>query len=185
MSTFLVSGMGRSGTTFLSVMLNRAEGWDVKHEPDQAMMWQFAKHRFAIKSNYGEVNSFLLLAMPHIQVDTVAVILRDPFQILASMLRTGYQLKGATYLILQAITHLNHLVLEYDVYPIYFPRLVHDPEYLIQVAQFLGVTTLREEQVDCSLVLNASNKLLPIDTHLWLAKEHSREFHWFKEKYEL
>lgn len=73
--SFLISGMGRSGTKWLSEILNRSEKWTVGHEPRGAydivtFGWGNNLPKDIVepfqKPYYGEVNSYLRYWLPYI-----------------------------------------------------------------------------------------------------------------------
>ena len=78
MKNFLISGYGRSGTKFLSTLMNTSHIWTVLHEPGgyfdeksypglTGLAPQSTVTRFN-KNNYGEVNSMLCYWFLHINV---------------------------------------------------------------------------------------------------------------------
>ena len=89
MSTFLVTGMGRSGTKFLTNLLNRSPSWTVRHEPgglaDFGRPASAIQARFSGACKYGEVNSVIRHQAPDLEVDVKAVLLRDPRDVWLSM----------------------------------------------------------------------------------------------------
>jgi hypothetical protein len=100
---FMVTGHGRSGTTFLARALNRAPGWTVEHEalaPAPGSPGDIA-HRTLISprmvrehfngkaDHYGMVNGYLRTHGHHAPVDVKAIILRCPFDVALSVHNRG------------------------------------------------------------------------------------------------
>ena len=137
--SFLVTGMGRSGTLFLARELGKADGWTVFHEPDRHMAYHHVYHRFrGGRDRYGEVNSYLLSSALDLKahVNRVAVIIRNPYDVARSMFR-----KGRT----DAPVHVQQCLIELDRllrsgWPVIrFSRMTTDREYLVECASLLGV----------------------------------------------
>lgn len=81
--TFLITGFGRSGTKFLSEVMNKSQKWTVKHEargdedmrriqPTHSLLQDFSQ------DYYGEVNSYLRYEWMEAPVDKYGFIRRDP-----------------------------------------------------------------------------------------------------------
>lgn len=88
-NTFAITGMGRSGTKFLSNVLNQPP-FTVKHEPVPGFRPVVeVQNRFDRQDFYGEVNSYLRFQLLALDVDYRAVILRDPRDIFQSMYNRG------------------------------------------------------------------------------------------------
>lgn len=144
--SFLVVAAGHSGTKWLAVQLGKAPGWTVEHEPDSLTSARLVAARFANRSRYGEVNSFLLTSARHIPADCKAVLLRNPYAIARSVARTGHALADAVIYVRESLSTLDGLVRD-GFHVIRFADMVSDASYLIRCAFRLGVTSLREEQV--------------------------------------
>lgn len=85
--TFAITGLGRSGTQWLAMMLDRHSDHEVRHE---AGGWagrgykQAAKRFREARRPYGEVNSYLRWCFAQLPADGKGVILRNPWEVLYS-----------------------------------------------------------------------------------------------------
>lgn len=173
---FAVTAMGRSGTMFLSSVLNLDPDWEVQHEPVPGFRSLVEmQHRFdQAKRNYGEVNSFLRDQFLGLKVHSKAVILRDPIQIYHSMFNRGKP----------NLSHLNSSLIVIDalvkwgILAIAFSRMTTDESYLRSVAVELGVTGLPEK-----LLLEAKNASHKKDMDPELEKKARERLGWFIQKY--
>lgn len=86
---FLISGMGRSGTAFLSFMMNKSKKWTVAHEPQPSKNARRAlgaiQRRFDNNQYYGEVNSYLRYVFDDLRVDKKGIIVRNPANVFLSI----------------------------------------------------------------------------------------------------
>jgi len=88
---FAVTGLSRSGTTWLARELGRSKTFEVHHEtmsdrkhPKSRETWQTMIDRFKVPRNYGEVNNFLRFVLMDLNVKKRAIIIRDPRAIMLS-----------------------------------------------------------------------------------------------------
>lgn len=135
---FAITGMGRSGTKFLTSVLNLDPAYTVQHEPHpgcQPTVEVIDRFRRAPK-NYGEVNSYLRWQALALPVNYCAVILRDPLEIWQSMLNRGKL----------DVDHLDDSLRALDcmialgVPTIAFSRMTTDADYLREIAAAVGIT---------------------------------------------
>lgn len=162
-NTFCVTGMGRSGTKFLSQVLNLSETWDVKHEPKggqakQAKNVKMQKDRWAKKSFYGEVNSYMRWGLLELPVEKKAVILRDPYD----LVWTIYNRKGGTLnTVMKAeltdvFKMLDHYITTFRVKYFYFEQFTRDPQVILKIAEHVGITDLVLPVGICDKPVNAT-----------------------------
>ena len=163
MTTFAVTGMGRSGTKFLARAMNKVPGWTVYHEPTAGFRPTYeVQRRFDTAENnadnYGEVNSFLRFQLASLNVDRCAVILRDPIDIFQSMVNRGKPFLGH---LVDALYALDGLLAS-GISPIYFSKMTQDAGYLRQVMSLLGVDEgIPEAYIDLTPV-NVSTRFAPM-----------------------
>ena len=80
---FLITAMGRSGTSFLSRLMNRSPTWNVAHEP-VGRRDSLEKFNHRLRDHYGEVNSFTRFFFHAVKVSKKGVLIRDPMLIARS-----------------------------------------------------------------------------------------------------
>jgi len=151
--SFIVVSAGHSGTKFLARELNRSTGWNVMHEPDESIHPDIVNKRFCGKTKYGEVNSWLLSSAMEIDATRKAVLLRNPYDILLSILRSSCvsdsPLASLIY-VRESMARMDSLIRHgFDL--IRFDRVTTDQEYLVESAASLGVN-LELSRVDMTPV---------------------------------
>jgi len=169
--------MGRSGTQFLSRVLDTSPDWVVRHEPYDGFQYTRAvRARFHFRStlgNYGEVNSYLRLQIIALRVDYKAIILRDPIQIFQSMYNRGKP-------------HLDHLneslhcldvAIQSGIPTIAFSRMTTDATYLEHVTHEAGILSPAQPN------LRPSNASFPQEMPEQLQVEARDKLDWFSNKY--
>lgn len=84
--SFLISAYGRSGTMFLSTVMNMSKTFTVKHEPRgiKDMLPNNFSYVDIFRGNYGEVNSMMRMHIENIINIQKGIILRNPLDILLS-----------------------------------------------------------------------------------------------------
>lgn len=90
MKNFLITGYGRSGTTWLCRLMNRSSRWTVKHEPGGRDERPVCQNRGVVPADiqarftrdyYGEVNSRLRWVVMGLSVAKKGVIIRNPIDV--------------------------------------------------------------------------------------------------------
>ena len=139
--------MGRSGTLFLSTMMNRSEIWTVEHEP-----WPLYNmhekmdevHARFDRDNYGEVNSFLRYILRDLGVKKKGVIRRNPAHVFISICNweEGFldKLPEKIDFIKRSFEMVDHALDTDGIYPIIFEKLTTSSEYANQVIADFGIT---------------------------------------------
>jgi len=151
-NNFLVTGMGRSGTLFLSQFLQQgAQDYEIIHEGknDRIHFNKCVKepeHRpnfinvvnNRIKYKYGEVNSYLREIAPEIRVARRLVIIRDPYAILLSSINKGHENLHAEYIavITRGLEAVSQLIQIHAIPHLKFERIIENPWL---VSEFLGL----------------------------------------------
>ena len=153
---FLITGIGRSGTKFLSNMLNKSTDYKVIHEiegdsryvekpiADKALIKRFSRKL------YGEVNSYMRFVSQDlnkkINLNTL-YILRSPTEIALSCSFRRNKNKRQKYL-----NNISTFIYDY-YYFIYnlnlksneillFDKFTSNPEYIIEMENFLDINIL-------------------------------------------
>ena len=145
--SFAISGMGRSGTLFLSTMMNRSEIWTVEHEPwplynmDEKMDEVHARFD---RDNYGEVNSFLRYILRDLGVKKKGVIRRNPAHVFISICNweEGFldELPVKIDFIKRSFEVVDRALDTDGISPIVFEKLTTNTEYANQVITDFGIT---------------------------------------------
>lgn len=162
MNNFLITASGRSGTTFLSTVMNKSSIWSVKHEPQRSEKLSIAQIQKRFNQNYyGEVNAFLCSIADEIKVKKKGVILRDPIELWISI-ANRYQGKNL-------IKHLNDLEaiifkmlyysLKKDEYlTISFKKMTNDKNYLQNIINYFEVKDVKITEGILKEKINASTR---------------------------
>lgn len=133
MRSFIITGLGKSGTTFLAHLLNTSPTWTVSHEPGGIHEAKNVADR--LRPNYGEVSHFLYRWAADLDCHK-AVILRDPLECVASRLSIGDPVDPGYFE--RRLTKLGEL-LDAGAQPIRFDKF-SDRNYLELTALRLGIT---------------------------------------------
>ena len=167
--SFLLTGTGRSGTTFLAETLNRSRTWEINHEspndhrylevPDDRAANEL-KDRFG-KLYYGEVNSQLRRIAPALNRRGVRVyfIVRHPMDIIKSVHtargRSKDQFLDTLYEILPSLTDAFLLkLLGFKHFK--FEKFTTDKMYFLEMMNELGVDDLCISKVNLKKKMNSN-----------------------------
>lgn len=188
--TFFITGLGRSGTKFLASVLNRSQNYSVVHEWDLPLpgfrdRWlgergggRFPIHRFWLarhpfpgaRRGYGEVNSFLRFTLGRDAgserfVERRAVIVRDPRDIIASIMnrgnRTAEDFEPVCEELLKSYARVEalsrHPNLEYERFE--FERMTSEVDYLQSIVRWAGIddVTVTERDLGGKVNVNKSH----------------------------
>lgn len=182
--SFLITGMGRSGTKFLATMLNRSPSWTVEHETQAdrgrwrhtprydraahlaATMHYWQRHGHA---SYGQVNSSVRFLLPDHPADVKAVIIRHPRDIVLSTVNRDpgrwLNRRGANVL----TCHVNDALIAIDRYvkqghyAFWFERFTREPAHVESIARLMGIDDLPAADVDVDMKVNAR----PVHFETW------------------
>jgi len=176
METFLISGLGRSGTTFLSRLMNRSRTWLVKHEAGGSND-SVEKFHKRLHDHYGEVNSFPRFFFNEVQVSKKGMIIRHPMEIL----RSSYSRRPQLYTVERIAEGLKMIddgikrgatIVEFHKFG--------DMDYLQWIVRHFGIDDLQIKPNMLGAV-NASKKRREPAKHI--IEEGEERFAWFLEKY--
>ena len=166
---FLVTGTGRSGTTFLAETLNRSYKWEIAHEsPNDHLYLDCPKSQAAGelrdrfgKIHYGEVNSQLRRIAPELSSRGLRVyfIVRNPIDIIKSVHtareRSKDQFLVTLYQILPALTDVFLLKLLGFQY-FRFEKMTTDKHYFCDMANELGVDDINIGKINFRKKVNSN-----------------------------
>lgn len=188
MSSFIITGHGRSGTMFLARELSKSPTWEVRHEPTAEMDKRAIQRRFerheGLGQNYGEVNSFLLYCFRDVGVDRLAVIIRDPLEIATSMANKGHPVTATFCDHLAASCALIDAAIGPGVKVISFRSMTTTISGLQTAADAVGITDLPRDRL-CLDAANESSKTFRFFADLSRPDQGAieRSVRWFREKY--
>lgn len=162
---FLITGFGRSGTHFLSKLMNTSPTWKVLHEPrgssDEVLYKQGNNpsnqviEDFTQNKNYGEVNSYLRFWFHEIPVNKKGIILRNPKNIIKSVANRK-TIQETTNLVNEINYFWNafHKWKQVDpsIYIIYFEKMVTNLDYLESILRYFNI-------LDANIDININKKI--------------------------
>jgi len=201
MKHFLVVNLGGSGSMFLADMLNKSKQWTVKHETLQIPSNVETPHPEDIEevqnifTDYrGEVNGFLRFHLNYIKVDKKAIILRNLNDIYLSWFGHYRGFTMDSRLFYEQIDRLHYQtyrsLLLFDQYirggmmTIDFKKMTTSPNYLISVAEQLGITDLKISKNDMKKTNSHKKKGYKYnDIPFYYRDMWERLTAWFNEKY--
>lgn len=153
----------------------------MEHEPNGLISARLTCCRFKPGQKYGEVNSYLLTSARYIGADYKAVLLRDPYQICRSIVRTGNRtVEGTILYVREGISILDNLARD-GFQVIRFRGITTDRNYLIRCARRLGIENLTRRMIDLSPINHHVGK----ERRIIYGTEDRREFDEFKDLYGL
>lgn len=151
--------MGRSGTKFLSSIMDRSVYYNVKHEPLSKSKENLhrAQQRFYTNQNYGEVNSLLRKWFMDLHVPSKGIIIRNPKDITLSS--WNKKKRPVSWLLddlkpsLELLDHYH----KHGAYTIYFDVMTTDKDYLLKVLADFGITDVQITDDDLKTKINGSD----------------------------
>lgn len=143
---FLITGHGRSGTKFLSSIMNLSNEWTVLHEPDPKGIdapFDLVQQRFN-RMKYGEVNSYLRSMLFDLKVDKKGVILRNPSDIWISIANRceNQQWPEKLRRLYDSVEIISKAV-SLGIYKIYFDQMTKSISYLQSVLFEFGIKDVK------------------------------------------
>lgn len=196
--SFLITGLGRSGTKFLAGVMNRSRVWTVAHEPNDQEPLLLTHVRDPLRFQtpfYGEVNSRMRWVANELGAGQLGVIIRNPYEHCVSSynknrrlveiehpnanksLRPGHYEDGLRKL---------HQYIQAGATTIRFERMTSSPEYLESVLRAFGVTDV-PVAADMPSQKKNVNPHRSINTFSQMPRKHQKffkdQFLWFWELY--
>lgn len=171
-NNFLISGFGRSGTKFLSNVMNKSKTWTVKHEPRGMLSEKSYKNNKKIpqkvikdfnKNYYGEVNSYLRFYFDELKVKKKGIIIRDPEEIILSVCNRPHNLNN-NQKVLNIIDELNYFWHKFKKYTnndniktIIFHKMTTDKDYLSDILKHFEINDINIDEIDINKKINKNN----------------------------
>lgn len=135
--SFLITGFGRSGTKFLSTVMNRSEKYTVKHEPRGRRDLGKDPSQFSYEDifvgNYGEVNGMMRRRITDINNIKKGIILRSPYEIFLSAAMNRKPKSRWNYIcehIINSYLLFDEYIRDLDMFFINFHLMTTDVKYL-------------------------------------------------------
>lgn len=154
-SNFIITGHGRSGTKFLSTVMNLSEKWTVLHEPDpKGLDAPIEDVQSRLNQDfYGEVNSYLRSKLFDLRVDKKGVIFRDIFQVWISIANKCKEEMWQTKLLelTDTMKTLDRAIGK-DIRFIDFEKMVSSRTYLQKTIAWFGITDVDLSEKDMAPV---------------------------------
>ncbi len=164
MNNFLITGLGRSGTKFLSAAMDNSSTWTVLHEPPPAIakVEGFKVQPRFNREKYGEVNSYLRWCFLDVDVAKRGVIIRNPKEILASGCNRRDDTVEAKQKVVDVVAEGCELLEKYinteGVELIRFEKMVSDLDYLQGIFNTFGVDDFTPTQEIMRAKINKNAK---------------------------
>jgi len=166
MSNFLITAMGRSGTKWLSTMMNYSKKWKVKHEPDRSWLphdslLEDIQERFDKETKkhkrYGEVNSTLRYMASKLRVNKKGVIIRNPVDVWISLAH-----RRPTQVWPSVLWEYERTIKEFSMLKamglkfIDFEKMIKDRKYLEAILDYFGIEDSRIKDKAFDMPLNVT-----------------------------
>lgn len=173
MKSIMVTGYGRSGTKYLSQILNKSKKWSIYHEPrgdvdqqytyrsslEQRLYNEQLQYVFQFQ-HYGEVNSYLRF-WPFIHdLPQKFLLLRNPADIFLSICNRKSQKKWDFF-----VSDLEYWYTKFDKWldqdwiPIFFNEITTNVVYLNSVIESLGIDDLLVSKEILNKKINENRKI--------------------------
>ena len=191
-NSFLISGFGRSGTKFLSDVMNKSNKWVVKHEPRGSYDLDIYKKDGIIPKRikdtfdqeyYGEVNSYMRGFIKDIEVSKRGIILRNPENIYKSLLNRTDKHE----FILKTLDEIHeywykfhYLLKTTNIQKIEFEKMTTDIEYLNKILFDFGIydVVINETIINNKINTNKSEKYKSFDDIPLIYKNKFYDYDW-------
>jgi hypothetical protein len=166
---FVITGYGRSGTAFLSKMLNMSDKWTVLHEPrgrDDEGMYKNGKEKDQIlkiynsfsEPYYGEVNSYLRYYLNYFNSYKKGILIREPREIITSVANRK-PISKLKFYVDDLHYYYNLFLALNDVQFISFQRMITDLDYLREVGESFGITDVIYNEDHLKKKINVNKKI--------------------------
>lgn len=188
MDNFAISGLSRSGTTFLAHVMDKSKRYRVYHERDEHVVQEYnldvVQKRFK-REMYGEVSSRLRFVLPHLSVGLRGAIIRNPYDVLVSVCnrRTDMEQYISTfeehYRTLEKLMQCADIVIRFEL-------MVSSATYLQQLLARFNISDVRITDAILHARMNTSREYA-FQSYCELPAEWRKSFEkqcgWFIKKY--
>ena len=162
LNNFLITGFGRSGTMFLSQIMNQSKKWTVLHEPrgdeDETRIFPTPT---AVedwnKDYYGEVNSRMRFNFYDVDVAKRGLLLRKPKDIILSASNRN-TIQRSVELVEEVnewyTTFAEWIAKDDNLLLIQFKGITTNKEYLETVLKYFGITDVNMDTINLTKKVN-------------------------------
>jgi len=166
---FLISGYGRSGTKFLSTVMNLSPSWQVKHEPRKNRDQKNTNIEHTLKIQnffdeqnlYGEVNSYMRFHFEKMNVEKKGLLIRNPLDIFLSVANRKPQNKFIDFI--NDIDNWYKTFTEWkkdeNIKIIYFHKMIDDIDYLKEICEYFDITDIDYSTINLNKKVNVNKKI--------------------------
>ena len=185
---FLISSNGRSGTMFLSTIMNKSKKWEVNHEPRGEYEENLYKTGNSVdkkiikdfeKDYYGEVNSRLRFFFNDINTYKKGIIFREPKDIITSVVNRNKNPNE----VIRIINEVNIFWLKFKewleinpkILKIEFNLMVKDATYLSNVLDFFEIDDVKIDNTLLTTKIN-QNPQIEFKTFQDIPNEYKQEY---------
>lgn len=184
-NNFLISGFGRSGTMFLSSVMNKSKKWTVLHEPRETLDEKMVNDKMVSDFNkdyYGEVNSVMRFRYYDINVSKRGLIFRDPTEIITSV--ANRKTLNRTIELVEDVNKWYSIFNEWikadtSIIKIKFSKMTTDPDYLKWVLNSFDILDVDVNDINFNFKVN-QNKVIKYKAFNNLPNDIIKEYNKFK-----
>jgi hypothetical protein len=162
---FLITAYGRSGTMFLSSIMNLSKKWTVLHEPrkaiDEEKITQKMIDDFS-NNYYGEVNSRMRYRFYDVNVDKRGIIIRDTKEIIKSV--ANRKTIDETIRIIDNLNEwyknfYNWLNKDSSIIKIEFDKMTSNLNYLESTLKLFDINDIKLKDININKKINQNKKI--------------------------
>lgn len=170
MNNFLITGYGRSGTKFLSTVLNKSKEWNIQHEPrkklDEIQFIQNNKKyssyltNYFKKNKYGEVNSYLRYWYKDINLNKKVLLIRNPYNVFLSMANRK-KIEDINYYLNNLNSAFSDFKKNLDKFDkiIFFEDITTDIKYIKDLCTYLHINDINFDKINLNKKVNQNKTI--------------------------
>lgn len=178
---FAITGHGRSGTNWLSQLMNQSNIMTVEHEPINGKYIDYSSYFDSKGDNYGQVNNRLRWHFLDLPVDRYGVILRHPLDIYYSMLYRKHDEESWTSF-MHSFYLLDHIIERAMFNKLFllirFNEITQEKDKCQEVLDFFGCSDVK---ADLTPTNHKNRKYQGWDKHI----ADIDKLQWFVDKYNI
>jgi len=196
-NNFVITAMPRSGTKFLTKVMNRSDKFTVLHdhqlklmpkrEDDMEGFFKCINDRL-YKENYGEISGWFRNGFEKIEASKKGLILRHPVKNIISLYNMNGAKNSEHYLIniYDDLINLDRLSEIEEIKVIKFQDMTRDIDYLDEVLRYFGIDDVKlTDRIISEKVNKRSIQFTYENFDKDVLKKLEEECGWFIDKYEL
>jgi len=154
--SFLITGLGRSGSKFLANVMSKSRQWNISHEPPSSSddMYYGVLQRRLSRHKYGEISTYARLCVNKVNCARIGVLLRDPRDCLLSAANRGHPPTREYLDFISRGLHELNTSLEKGAVQIRFSEMTTSYQYLGDVLKMFGITDVDSRCIDITVRVN-------------------------------